>query len=448
MAASVFDSQLYGDLFPSGDAGRLFTDSAEVRAMLLVEGALAKVQGAAGVIPADSAAAISRAVMEVQVDPSNLRKATGQNGVPVPALLTAFRAEMNAPEHAQYVHWGATSQDIMDSGLMLRLRQALMLIEADLQSTVQSLAKLAKTHATLPMPARTYGQHATPTSFGAVAASWGAPLLGLINELPALRQTCLLVSLTGAAGTASVLGDQPAELRAKLAKALSLSDPGRSWHVDRTPVLRIADWLVRANIAMGKLGEDAIALVQTGIGEITLGGSGASSTMPQKQNPVSPSVLVALARQSSALISVLHGAAMQQHQRDGAAWFSEWLCLPQIVLGAASAAKITNQLCATLAPNPDAMRAALDAGLDMIHAEALSFALAAGMPRPEAQTATKVLCKEAAATDTPLRTLVARDYPDQDGEALFDAAQQLGQAPIDAQRFVAEVAEYLSHRTT
>ncbi len=446
MAASVFDSQLYGDLFPSGDAGRLFTDSAEVRAMLLVEGALAKVQGAAGVIPADSAAAISRAVMEVQVDPSNLRQATGQNGVPVPALVAAFRAEMNAPEHAQYVHWGATSQDIMDTGLMLRLRQALMLIEADLQSVVQFLANLAKTHATLPMPARTYGQHATPTSFGAVAASWGAPLLALMDELPALRQTCLLVSLSGAAGTAGALGSKSAELRAELATALSLGDPGRSWHVDRTPILRISDWLVRANIAMGKLGEDAIALVQTGIGEITLGGSGASSTMPQKQNPVAPSVLVALARQSSALMSVLHGAAMQQHQRDGAAWFSEWLCLPQIVLGAVSAARITHELCATLAPNPDTMRAALDAGLDMIHAEALSFALAVDMPRPEAQTATKVLCKEAAATDTPLRKLVARDYPDLDGETLFDAAQQLGLAPIEARRFVAEVAEHLSQK--
>lgn len=448
MAASVFDSQLYGDLFPSGDAGRLFTDSAEVRAMLLVQGALAKVQGAAGVIPADSAAAISRAVMEVQVDPSNLRRPTGQNGVPVPALVTAFRAEMNAPEHAQYVHWGATSQDIMDTGLMLRLRQALMLIEADLQSAMQSLAQLADSHADQPMPARTYGQHATPTSFGAVVASWGAPLLGLLNELPALRQTCLLVSLTGAAGTASALGDQPAELRAELSKALSLGDPKRSWHVDRTPILRIADWLVRANIAMGKLGEDAIALVQTGIGEITLGGSGASSTMPQKQNPVSPSVLVALARQSSALISVLHGAAMQQHQRDGAAWFSEWLCLPQIVLGAASAAQISKSLSETIAPNPVAMKTALDAGLDMIHAEALSFALAAGTPRPEAQAATKALCKEATATDTPLRALVYRDYPDLDTDALFDAVQQLGQAPIDARRFVAEVAEHLSQKAS
>jgi 3-carboxy-cis,cis-muconate cycloisomerase len=153
MAGSVFDSQIYGDLFTSGDVGRLFTDTAEARAMLLVEGALARAQGAAGVIPQDSAAAIGRAVMEVAMDPGTLRRPTGQNGVPVPGLVAAFRTEMNAPEHAQYVHWGATSQDIMDSALMLRLRQALALIEDDLKLALEALAKLAQTHASLPMAA-------------------------------------------------------------------------------------------------------------------------------------------------------------------------------------------------------------------------------------------------------------------------------------------------------
>lgn len=447
MAASVFESQLYGNLFPSGDAGRLFTDSAEIRAMLLVEGALAKVQGAAGVIPSDSAAAISRAVMEVQVDPASLRKATGQNGVPVPALLAGFRAEMNAPEHAQYVHWGATSQDIMDTALMLRLRQALMVIEADIQSVVKSLAQLAKTHADLPMPARTYGQHATPTSFGAVVASWGAPLLALLNELPDLRKYCLLVSLSGAAGTAGALGDQAPALRAELAKSLSLNDPGRSWHVDRTPVLRLTDWLVRINIAIAKIGEDAVALVQTEVAEITLGGSGGSSTMPQKQNPVAPSAMIALAHQATALKSVLQGAAIQKHQRDGAAWFSEWLCLPQIVLGAASAAQITKAFTASVTPNPETMMATLQGGLDMIHAESLSFALAAEMPRPDAQSATKTLCKEATTIGSPLRDLVARDYPHLDAATLFDAAQQLGQAPTEARRFAADVADLIQKQS-
>lgn len=440
MAGSVFDSQLYGGLFNCGEAWRLFSDSAEVRAMLLVEGALAKAQGEAGVIPQESAAAIGRAVVEIAVDPGVLKRPTGQNGVPVPGLVAAFREEMKAPEHAQYVHWGATSQDIMDTALMLRLRQALALVEADVRSAVAALGQLAGDHAALPMAARTYGQHATPTSFGAVAAGWGTPLANLLAELPELRKTCLLVSLSGAAGTASALGAQPAELRAAVARGLALADPGRSWHTDRTPVLRIADWLMRVTLAFGKIGEDCTALVQSGIGEITLGGAGASSTMPQKQNPVGPSALVALARQGSGLMAVLQGAALQQHQRDGAAWFTEWMCLPQIVLGAASAAATGKALCAGLSPNADAMQAAVGGGLDMIHAEALSFALAEQMSRPDAQAAVKALCREALNSATPLRQLAARDYPALDIARLFDPACQLGQAPAEAQRFAAQAA--------
>jgi 3-carboxy-cis,cis-muconate cycloisomerase len=440
MAGSTFDSQLYGGLFHCGEAARLFSDSAEVRAMLLVEGALAKAQGAAGVIPPDSAAAIGRAVVEIAVDPGVLKRPTAQNGVPVPGLVAAFRDEMKAPEHAQYVHWGATSQDIMDSALMLRLRQVLALIEADLRASVTALGDLAETHAALPMTARTYGQHATPTSFGAVAAGWGAPLADLLGELPQLRRSCLLVSLSGAAGTSSALGDQAAEVRAAVAKGLALNDPGRSWHTDRTPVLRIADWLLRVTLAFGKIGEDCTALVQSGIQEITLGGAGASSTMPQKQNPVVPSALVALARQGSGLMAVLHGAAMQQHQRDGAAWFTEWMCLPQIVLGAASAAASGKMLCAGLRPNPQNMQQALAGGLDMIHAEALSFALADRMSRPDAQAAVKTLCREAQDSATPLHQLVARDYPDLDADHLFDPAQQMGDAPAEARRFAKRAA--------
>ncbi|MFC4671535.1 lyase family protein [Seohaeicola nanhaiensis] len=438
MAGSVFDSALYGRLFPAGDVGRLFTDSAEIRAMLLVEGALAKAQGARGIIPADSAKAIQRAAMEVLIDPAAMAGATATNGVSVPALVTEFRKAMAAPEHAQFAHWGATSQDISDSGLMLRLRQGLALIETDLRATLDALATLAEAHARLPMPARTYGQHATPTSFGAVVAGWGNPLLGLLGELDGLRRDCLLVSLSGAAGTAGALGPEAPALRADIAAALNLADPGRSWHADRTPILRIADWCVRVTLALGKLGEDATELVMTGIGEIALGGAGASSTMPQKQNPVAPSVLVALGRQASGLMATLHGAAMPRHQRDGASWFAEWLCLPQIVLGAAAAVSTGKALAQGTTPAPQAMARALSEGLDMIHAEAMSFALTDHLPRPEAQAAVKALCREALDTQTPLSALVARDFPQIDA-AVFDPSRQLGQAPQEATAFAAAV---------
>ncbi|MDV4145774.1 lyase family protein [Shimia sp. FJ5] len=440
MAASLFDSPHYARLFPTGEAGRLFSDTAEVRAMLLVEGTLAKVQGSLGIIPEDSAFFIHRSAMEVQIDPAGLAEATGTNGVSVPGLVAGFRKAMEAPDHAQYVHWGATSQDVIDTGLMLRLRSLLSLCEKDLRETLTALAALAETHADTPMSARTYGQHATLTSFGAQAAEWGNPLLGLLNELPALREACLMVSLSGAAGTAGAFGPKAPAIRTALAKELNLADPGRSWHTDRTPILRIADWLTRLAQALGKLGEDLIAMVMSGIGEVDLGGGGGSSTMPQKQNPVAPSALVALAAQARGHLATLQGAALQKHQRDGAAWFTEWLTLPQLCLAAASALTIAKDQAARLSPRLDAMAESVDDPLGLVHAEALSFALAATMTRPDAQAATKALCKEALASDTPLATLTGRDHPALDTATLFAPAHQMGQAPADARAFAAKVA--------
>lgn len=434
MAASVFASPLYGQLFATGETGRLFTDSAEVRAMLLVEGALAKVQGTLGVIPEISGAAIHRASLEVAIDPGALGAATGQNGVPVPGLVAAFRAAMEAPEHAQYAHWGATSQDIADTALMLRLRQALTLAEADIRTLLGALAQAAEDHAVTPMPARTYGQVATPTSWGAVLAQWGTPLIAALDDLPALRDASLWVSLSGAAGTASALGPKAAETRAELAKALGLKDPARSWHTDRSPVLRIADWMARVTATLAAMGDTLVGLTMSGIGEVTLSGAGGSSTMPQKQNPVGPSALVALNIQMAGLRASLQAAAAHQHQRDGSAWFAEWMVLPQVVLTTASALYHAKTLAQGINPVPARMHAALEDGLCLIYAETLSFALAEQMPRPEAQAATKALCKEVMDTQTPLPGLALRHYPDLP-QSLFDAASQMGTAADDARTF-------------
>ncbi|MBA86206.1 lyase family protein [Thalassobius sp. S69A] len=439
MAASVFSSELYSRLFPAGDAGKLFSDSAEVRAMLLVEGTLAKVQGEMGLIPEVSAAFIHRASMEIPLDPGGLAAATGTNGVTVPGLVAAFRKALEAPEHSQYVHWGATSQDIAETGQMLRLRQYLNIVETALTEMAQSLGKLAGEYADLPMPGRTYGQHATPISFGATAAHWGAPLLDLLAELPALRERVLWVSLSGAAGTGAAFGPQAAELRAAFAKALNLKDPQRSWHADRGPILSLCGWLTRLATALGKMGEDLILLTQTGIAEVRLGASGGSSTMPQKQNPVQPSAMVALSRQIIGLNAIMQGAGLHRQDRDGAAWFTEWLTLPQLCLATASALEHGRALAGSIAPNAPAMQSALNSTLDLIHAEALSFRLAQHMPRPEAQAAIKTLCKQALAEDTPLSALARAAYPDLALDDVFDPARQTGQAPAEARAFAAAV---------
>ncbi len=436
MAASVFDSPLYSQLFPTGEAGRLFSDSATIRAMLLVEGALAKVQGRLGLIPEISGAAIHRASLEVQIDAGSLAALTGTNGVPVPGLVAAFREAMNAPEHAQYIHWGATSQDIIDTGLMLRLRQFLGLAEANLRAIIARLADEADRHAQTPMAARTYGQHATLTSWGAVLADWGHPLCDLLAALPSLRGGALFVSLSGAAGTSSALGPHAAQTRAALAEALGLGDPQRSWHVDRGPILRIADWLGQIVSVLGRMGATLVALTGSEIGEVSLGASGASSTMPQKQNPVGPSALQALAHCQAGFGAALAPATQHLHQRDGVAWFAEWVILPQLCLGAASALEIARKLTANMKPEPARMAATLQGGLGLIHAEALSFALAQTMPRPDAQSATKKLCRAAVAQNTSLAILAAAAYPDLPTD-LFHPAAQMGQAPAEARSFAA-----------
>ncbi|KEJ88068.1 lyase family protein [Sulfitobacter donghicola] len=435
MAASVFDSPLYAHLFPTGEAGRLFSDTAAIRAMLLVEGALARAQGAQGIIPELSAKAIQRATMEIQVDPGSIARSTGENGVSVPGLVAAFRAEMNAPEHAQFVHWGATSQDILDTGLMLRLRQLLLLAEADLREVVTALARQADEHAATPMAGRTYGQQATPTSWGAVLADWGHGLCDLLDALPNLRETSLFVSLSGAAGTSAALGASAAETRAALAEGLGLKDPKRSWHVDRGPILRIADWLAQVVAVLARMGATLIALSSSEIGEVRLGASGASSTMPQKQNPVAPSALQALGHQVTGLRAALAPATQHMHQRDGAAWFAEWMVLPQIALSAASALQHAKRLSAAITPDTSRMAAAMEDGLGLIHAETLSFALAEKMQRPDAQAATKELCQQAQAQQTPLEQVARAAYPDLPKD-LFNLATTLGRAPEEARAFV------------
>ncbi|KUF09659.1 lyase family protein [Pseudoponticoccus marisrubri] len=435
MPATPFDSAILSGLFPTDETARLFSDTAEIRAMMLVEGALAQAQAAQGVIPDTAAAAIHRASLECQIDPAALAEETAQNGVSTPALVAAFRDAMQAPEHAQYLHWGATSQDIQDSALMLRLRQALALQEARLKAVLGALADLVERDGDAVLAARTYGQHATPTTFGAVVASWGWPLIAALDALPGLRQRALCVSLAGAADNASALGPDPAALRADMAHRLGLADPGHGWHSDRTPILEIAHWLTRTALAAGKMGEDLTLATQSGIGELSLGGSGASSTMPQKQNPVGAVAMVALARHVQGLNGTLQGAAIHRQQRDGAAWFTEWLTLPQLVLGAAAALTHARTLTRGLAADPEAMSATLEATGGLILAEALSFALAERMPRPEAQARAKALCREARAAHRPLAEIARAAYPDLPA-TLFDPARQTGTAPAEAQAFL------------
>lgn len=434
MPASPADSSLYRALFGDDETARLFSDAAEIRAILLVEGALARVQGQLGLIPASAAATIDRLSREVLIDPASLAAETARNGVPVPGLLAAFRKATGAPDALQYLHWGATSQDMMDTALALRLRQVLALWSDRLDALITRLGALAHDHADVPFAARTYGQFATPTSFGAVVASWGWPLLHWKARFAPLRPLVQKVSLSGAAGTLSALGDKGPQVRAALATALELTDPGHSWHSDRSGMAELAGFAAGLAGSLAKIGEDVLLLAQSGLDEVRLAGSGGSSTMPQKENPVGPSALVALARQIIGLAPLLQGAAAHRQNRDGAAWYTEWLVLPQLCFSLSRSLTLACEVVAALRPDPAAMQRLLEQGSGLIHAEALSFALSEQMPRPEALAAVRSLCQEAQVIGTPLLALAETRFP---GRQIAAKSRRygLGAAPAEARAF-------------
>jgi 3-carboxy-cis,cis-muconate cycloisomerase len=434
MPASPADSAIYRKLFSDPEIAQLFTDSAEVRAMMLVEGALAKVQGQLGLIPEVSGFAIHRASLELQIDPGGLADSVAENAVPVPELVRLFRDEMQAPEHAAFVHWGATSQDIMDTALALRLRQALTIVDARLSITIRALGDLAETTADATMVARTYGQAAVPTTFGALVASWGNPLIRHRSRLTIVREETRIVSLSGAAGTSAALGDAAPKVRAGLADALGLVDPGQSWHSSRDAFAALAGWLTGLTGTLGKMGADLQVLTQAGIDELKLEGGGASSTMPQKSNPVAPSVLSAIATQMVGLNSVMQAAMSHRLQRDGAAWLAEWMSLPQMVILAGRAIAIAEELASSIRPDPRAMTRLVDATDGMILAEALVFELSGRMPRPEAQDALKDMIANARENHRTLGEVALEAFPDLD-PAFFDAGRHVGQAPEEARAF-------------
>jgi 3-carboxy-cis,cis-muconate cycloisomerase len=434
MTVSLFDSELYGDLFSDREIVALLDDRARLRAMLEVEAALARVQGRLGVIPAAAATRIAEVAESLELDPAALAPGTASAGVPVPALVASLRAAVGA-EAGAYVHWGATSQDIMDSGLVLRLRAVLDALDGRLAGTIETLAALAQEHRGTVMAARTRSQQALPTTFGLKAAGWLLPLARHRERLAQLRPRLLVVQFGGAAGTLAALGATPgAALGAALGTALGedgvavmealatelgLAIPPAPWHSQRDGIAELAAWFALVTGSLGKIGEDLVLLAQSEVGEVTPrsgpGGGGGSSTLPQKTNPVAAEALVTLARFNAGLLTPATEALLQAQERGGAAWALEWLTLPQMAAATGAALRLAAAALDGLVVDTARMAANLEASNGLILAEAASFALAAHMPRPEAQALVKAACAEVT----------------ESGRHLMDVLAEMSEAPLD-----------------
>lgn len=427
---SAYDSRILGPLFRSAESALDLSDAAFVGAMVRVEVALARAEAGLGVIPTEAADAIAAAAPGFQPDLDALGRGTEAGGVPTIAFVAQLRAHVGG-EAAAWLHWGATSQDIIDTAFVLQLRPILDRIDRRLAATAAVLAALADRHRGTVMAARTRFQQALPTSFGLKAAGWMLPLLRCRQRLAELRPRLLAVQFGGAAGTLAALGGQGVAVMQALADELDLECPATPWHSQRDGPVELASWLSLVTGALGKLGQDFVLLAQTEVGEAAEAGDGrgGSSTMPQKANPVSGEALIAAARLNASLAGAVHQAQLQEHERGGPGWQMEWATLPQMLATADGALERAEALLGRLTVSAERMRANMDPGTGLMMAEAASFALAAHMPRPQAQDLVKRACGVALAEGRHLADVLAEtsdaavDWP-----ALKDPASYLGSA--------------------
>ena len=428
MSISPFDSKLMATLFSDPKMAGLFSDEAAISAMLKIEVALAKVQAQNSVIPREAYRQIAEGLAAFAPDPETLSRGTADFGVPVPALLTAARAAIGeAGRH--YLHWGPTSQDIVDTALVLRLRDAMDLMETRIRDLLGRLEALAGSHTKTLMVARARWQQAIPTTLGYKINLWADPLRRHLVRLAQSKPRLLVLSLGGAAGTLAAMGEKGPQVAKQLAAELDLEQPATPWHSQRDGMAEFAGWLAMLTGSLGKIGQDLLLMAQSEVGEVRFSSGGGSSTMPQKSNPIGAEVLVTLSRLNAGLLAIIHQAQIQEHERGGSGWMLEWLTLPQMVMAAAGALNHAVRLFATIDVNDAQMRANLDRSNGQTLAEAAVFALSQYMPKPDAQDLVKQACIESRRTHAHVVDILSRQVGHPiDWQALKDPGGYTGMA--------------------
>jgi 3-carboxy-cis,cis-muconate cycloisomerase len=430
---------LFGGVF--GRGVRL-GDEAWLQAMLDTEAALARALERAGLVPAGSGAAVTRAADARNFDVAELGELTALTGNPVPGLsrlLTRAVAETD-PKAARAVHRGATSQDIIDTAAMLLARQALTATLDDLREAADAAAGLADSHRDSVMIGRTLLQQAVPVTFGATAAGWLSGLDAAVHGLITARSSRLAIQFGGAAGTLASLGEYGPRVAALLAEELDLTNPPLPWHTERLRIIDVAVALARVTAATGKIARDVTLLAQTEVGEVSEGpadnskkkgkgaasggesdpgarqggGTGAprrggSSAMPNKNNPVASVAILGCARQVPGLLATLVASAEQEYQRAAGAWHAEWQPFTEILNLASSAAAWTNDLLSGLRVDTGRMAANLAAAGGLPLAERVNALLAGALGGPRAHDVVATAAAKAVSSGLPLRDVLLAD---------------------------------------
>jgi 3-carboxy-cis,cis-muconate cycloisomerase len=443
---------LLDGLFGSDALATAFSDHARVQCMLDFESALARAEARVGVIPEAAAQAIAAHCLAENINFAELAQAAGEAGnlaIPLVKQLTAL-VKRDSPEAARYIHWGATSQDAIDTGLMLQAREGLKSIAGGTDQLCELLAELADRHRATPMVARTWMQHAIPTVFGFKVAGWLDAMHRHRRRLQALTKGGLALQFGGAAGTLAALGDRGLAVSKALAEELQLPLPDLPWHTHRDRVLEIGGTLAMLTGSLGKIALDVALHSQTEVGELAepaKPGRGGSSTMPHKRNPVHASVILAAAERMPGLVATMLGAMPQEQERGLGNWLAEWETLPEIFRLNHGALERTVIVIKGLEVHTGRMLANLELTRGLVFAEAAAMALAPHVGKGEAHTILEEASESAARGQQHLSTVLVADsrvtahLSAQEIQRIFDPHACTG----EAERFIDRVLE--THRT-
>ncbi|MEA2596228.1 MAG: 3-carboxy-cis,cis-muconate cycloisomerase [Thermomicrobiales bacterium] len=426
-----------------------FSSEAHVRQMLAFEAALARAQARAGIIPSEAAEAIAAACRVETFDIASLyREAALAGTVAIP--LVRMLTERVDGDAKRYVHWGATSQDAIDTALVMQMREGLDHILGNLLPVAAVCASLAERHRRTPMVGRTLLQQALPITFGLKAARWLGMLTRQVGRLRELRKRALVVQFGGAAGTLASLGDQGLRVSELLADELGLTVPDLPWHAERDRIAEVAAALGVLAGGMAKIATDVLLLRQTEVGELSevvVPGKGGSSAMPHKRNPVDATMALASARLAIGTVPVVLGAMAQEHERAAGGWQAEWEALPNLFRYTASTVSRVREALEGTVVHPERMRANLELTGGSVMAEALTTALAVHLGRPEAFRLVQTMTERGLAEGTDLHTIAVADervrsvLPTEAIDRAFDPRAYLG----STERFIDRaIASYRS----
>jgi 3-carboxy-cis,cis-muconate cycloisomerase len=395
MSVNPADGLVYGTVYGSDALRAALGERAYLARMLEVEAALARAQARLGLIPAEAAEAITRAADVDRLDMAALAAATRNMGFPTVGLVKQLSV-LAGPEAGRWTHWGATTQDILDTALVLQLREALGILDADLERLTAALAALARTHRGTVMAGRTHAQQALPITFGYKAALWLDPLLTMRERLAQLRPRLLRLQFGGAVGTLASLGAEGPRVVAELGRELDLAPASIPWHVARDGIAEFACWCGLLSGALAKPATDILLLMQSEVAEASepaAPGKGGSSTMPQKRNPIGCEYVIAQARGAAALVPQILLAMVHEHERGAGPMQAEQLALGQIVLLTGGALATAVPIAEGLVVDAARMRRNLEAGGGLLMAEAVMMGLAPKLGRGEAHEVVHHACE-------------------------------------------------------